>query len=117
MARRVTYFIDTRTKVVTLTTFRKQRQNERQEVARARHAMAFEAFDGGWELPPHPIWPAPGSSRFGHVASETFTTAGSEDNLARLSALAATAEPPQRAMAPGSAGCADAGMGAGRGAP
>jgi hypothetical protein len=31
----VTYFIDTRAKVITLTTFRKQRQ----KVARARHAM------------------------------------------------------------------------------
>jgi len=38
-ARRATYFIDTRAKVITLTTFRKQRQNERREVARARQAM------------------------------------------------------------------------------
>jgi hypothetical protein len=38
-ARRVTYFIDTRAKVITLTTFRKQRQNERRDVARARQAM------------------------------------------------------------------------------
>jgi phage-related protein len=38
-ARRVTYFIDTRAKIITLTTFRKQRQAERQEVARARQAM------------------------------------------------------------------------------
>jgi hypothetical protein len=38
-ARRVRYYIDTRRKVITLTTFRKQRQNERREVARARQAM------------------------------------------------------------------------------
>ena len=38
-ARRVTYFIDTRAKIITLTTFRKQRRAERQEVARARQAM------------------------------------------------------------------------------
>ena len=37
-ARRVTYYIDTRRKVITLTTFRKQRQNERREVSRARRA-------------------------------------------------------------------------------
>jgi hypothetical protein len=35
-ARRVTYFIDTRAKIITLTTLRKQRQNERREVAQAR---------------------------------------------------------------------------------
>ena len=35
----MTYFIDTRAKVITLTTFRKQRQSERREVARARQAM------------------------------------------------------------------------------
>ena len=47
-ARRVTYFIDTRAKVTTLTTFRMQRQNERREVARARPAMRAgqEAGDG-----------------------------------------------------------------------
>lgn len=38
-ARRVTYYIDTRRRVITLTTFRKQRQNERREVTRARQAM------------------------------------------------------------------------------
>ena len=47
-ARRVTYFIDTRAKVIPLTTFRMQRQNERREVARARPAMRAgqEAGDG-----------------------------------------------------------------------
>jgi ribosome-binding protein aMBF1 (putative translation factor) len=34
-ARRVTYYIDVQRRIITLTTFRKQRQNERQEVARA----------------------------------------------------------------------------------
>jgi hypothetical protein len=38
-ARRVTYYIDVQRRIITLTTFRKQRQNERQEVARARQAM------------------------------------------------------------------------------
>jgi len=44
----VTYFIDTRAKVIPLTTFRMQRQNERREVARARPAMRAgqEAGDG-----------------------------------------------------------------------
>jgi hypothetical protein len=37
-ARRVTYYIDTQRNVITLTTFRKQRQNERREVSRARRA-------------------------------------------------------------------------------
>ena len=46
-ARRVTYFIDTRAKVITLTTFRKQRQNERREVARARQAMRASQQAGG----------------------------------------------------------------------
>ena len=46
-ARRVTYFIDTRPKVITLTTFRKQRQNERREVARARQAMRAGQEAGG----------------------------------------------------------------------
>ena len=47
-ARRVTYFIDTRAKVITLTTFSMQRQNERREVARVRQAMRAgqEAGDG-----------------------------------------------------------------------
>jgi hypothetical protein len=46
-ARRVTYFIATRAKVITLTTFRKQRQNERREVARARQAMGTGQEAGG----------------------------------------------------------------------
>jgi Phage derived protein Gp49-like (DUF891) len=37
-ARRVTYYIGTQPNVITLTTFRKQRQNERREVSRARRA-------------------------------------------------------------------------------
>jgi len=37
-ARRVTYYIDAQRNVITLTTFRKQRQNERREVSRARRA-------------------------------------------------------------------------------
>lgn len=41
-ARRVTYYIDPRRRVITLTTFRKQRQQERREVARARRAMTAE---------------------------------------------------------------------------
>ena len=45
--RRVTYFIDTRAKVITLTTFRKQRQNERREVARARRVMRAGQEAGG----------------------------------------------------------------------
>jgi hypothetical protein len=35
----VTYYIDVERRIITLTTFRKQRQNERREVARARQAM------------------------------------------------------------------------------
>jgi putative component of toxin-antitoxin plasmid stabilization module len=46
-ARRVTYFIHTQTKVIALTTFRKQRQNERREVARARQAMRAGQETGG----------------------------------------------------------------------
>jgi hypothetical protein len=46
-ARRVTYFIDTRAQVITLTTFRKQRQNERREVARAQQAMRASQEAGG----------------------------------------------------------------------
>jgi hypothetical protein len=38
-AHRVTYYIDVQRKITTLTTFRKQRQNERREAARARKAM------------------------------------------------------------------------------
>jgi len=39
VARRVTYYIDPARLVITLTTFRKQRQNERREIDRARRAM------------------------------------------------------------------------------
>ena len=39
VARRVTYYIDSERKVITLTTFRKQRDNERREVDRAHRAM------------------------------------------------------------------------------
>ena len=38
--RRITYVFDPDRRVVTLTTFRKQRQNERAEVLRARRAQA-----------------------------------------------------------------------------
>jgi hypothetical protein len=38
-ARRITYYFDPRRRVITLTTFRKQRQREEREVARARRAM------------------------------------------------------------------------------
>lgn len=40
VARRVTYTLDPERKAVTLTTFRKQRQNERAEILRARRAQA-----------------------------------------------------------------------------
>jgi hypothetical protein len=46
-ARRVTCYIDTRAKVITLTTFRKQRRSERREVARARQAMRASQQAGG----------------------------------------------------------------------
>jgi hypothetical protein len=39
-AERITFFFPEGKRVVLLTTFRKQRQNERAEVARARQAMA-----------------------------------------------------------------------------
>jgi hypothetical protein len=39
VARRVTYYIDPERKVISLTTFRKQRDNERREIDRARKAM------------------------------------------------------------------------------
>lgn len=39
VARRVTYYFDPERKVIVLTTFRKQRNNERGEVERARRAM------------------------------------------------------------------------------
>ena len=46
-ARRVTYYIDPPRRVITLTTFRKQRQNERRELARARPAMRASQEAGG----------------------------------------------------------------------
>jgi hypothetical protein len=39
VARRVTYYFDPDRKVITLTTFRKQRSNERREIQRAHTAM------------------------------------------------------------------------------
>jgi phage-related protein len=39
VARRITYYLDTERMVFVLTTFRKQRNNERREVDRARRAM------------------------------------------------------------------------------
>ena len=45
VARRVTYYIDVERKVIALTTFRKQRSNERQEVERARTAMSTDQAD------------------------------------------------------------------------
>ena len=46
-ARRVTYYINAPRKIITLTTFRKQRQNERREVARARQALRASQQAGG----------------------------------------------------------------------
>jgi hypothetical protein len=46
-ARRVSYYIDAQRKIITLTTFRKQRQNERREMARARQAMRASKQAGG----------------------------------------------------------------------
>ena len=40
VARRITYVLEPERKAITLTTFRKQRQNERGEVLRARRAQA-----------------------------------------------------------------------------
>lgn len=40
VARRITYVLDPERRAVTLTTFRKQRQNERTEILRARRAQA-----------------------------------------------------------------------------
>jgi hypothetical protein len=45
-ARRVTCYLDP-PKIITLTTFRKQRQNERREVARARQALRASQQAGG----------------------------------------------------------------------
>ena len=44
---RVTYYVDTPRKVITLMTFRKQRQAERREVARARQAVRASQQAGG----------------------------------------------------------------------
>ena len=46
LARRITYYFDPSRRVITLTTFRKQRQREEREVARARRAMKTSQ-DGG----------------------------------------------------------------------
>lgn len=43
VARRITYVFEPRRRAVTLTTFRKQKQNERGEVLRARRAQAARA--------------------------------------------------------------------------
>ncbi|WP_125616341.1 type II toxin-antitoxin system RelE/ParE family toxin [Specibacter cremeus] len=43
VARRITYVLDPGRQAVTLTTFRKQRENERAEVLRARRAQAAHA--------------------------------------------------------------------------
>jgi hypothetical protein len=43
VARRITYVFEPQRRVVTLTTFRKQKQNERGEVLRARRAQAARA--------------------------------------------------------------------------
>jgi hypothetical protein len=40
VARRITYVFDPGRRVITLTTFRKQRRNERAEILRARRAQA-----------------------------------------------------------------------------
>ena len=40
VARRITYVLEPGRKAITLTTFRKQRQNERGEILRARRAQA-----------------------------------------------------------------------------
>jgi hypothetical protein len=46
VARRITYYFDIERKVITLTTFRKQRQNERAEVTRARRAAEARRMRG-----------------------------------------------------------------------
>jgi len=43
VARRITYVFEPQRRAVTLTTFRKQKQNERGEVLRARRAQAARA--------------------------------------------------------------------------
>jgi len=45
VARRVTYYVDVERKMITLTTFRKQRDNERREVQRAHKAMSRDRTD------------------------------------------------------------------------
>jgi len=40
VARRITYMFEPQNQVITLTTFRKQRQNERREILRARRIQA-----------------------------------------------------------------------------
>lgn len=44
VARRITYVLEPERKAITLTTFRKQRQNERGEILRARRAQAAYQF-------------------------------------------------------------------------
>jgi len=51
VARRITYVLDPHRKAVTLTTFRKQRDNERGEVLRARRAQAAHDADGQSRTP------------------------------------------------------------------
>lgn len=52
VARRITYVLDPDRHAVTLTTFRKQRQNERAEILRARRAQAdHEAARAAVEQP------------------------------------------------------------------
>ena len=45
VARRVTYYVEVERKMITLTTFRKQRDNERREVQRAHKAMSRDRTD------------------------------------------------------------------------
>jgi len=45
VARRVSYYVDVERKVITLTTFGKQRDNERREIERARKAMSRHQTD------------------------------------------------------------------------
>ena len=47
MARRVTYYFDAERTAVLLTTFRKQRDNERREVERAQRAKAVDEAKKG----------------------------------------------------------------------
>ena len=44
VVRRITYVLEPERKAITLTTFRKQRQNERREVLRARRAQVAYQF-------------------------------------------------------------------------